>query len=80
MAITSNNKSIKLLGKNWKRLHYLIYAVLILIIFHSFKLGQIFIKEFIVKVIVILLIVFAILGKLFYSKLVKKDESIENKF
>ena len=40
LALTSNRFSMKKLGRNWKRLHYLTYAVAIFIILHLFALGQ----------------------------------------
>ena len=40
LALTSNKFSMKKLGRNWKRLHYLTYAVAIFIILHLFALGQ----------------------------------------
>lgn len=40
LALTSNQFSMKALGRNWKRLHYLTYAVAIFIILHLFALGQ----------------------------------------
>jgi len=36
LAVTSNNWSIRKLGKNWKKLHRLTYLALILLIFHLF--------------------------------------------
>ncbi len=40
LALTSNRFSMKKLGRNWKRLHYLTYAVAMFIILHLFALGQ----------------------------------------
>ena len=40
LALTSNRFSMKKLGRNWKRLHYLTYAVAIFVILHLFALGQ----------------------------------------
>lgn len=34
LAVTSNNWSIRKLGKNWKKLHHLTYLALILLILH----------------------------------------------
>ena len=64
MAITSNNASARILGRNWKRLHYLIYVALILIIIHSFNIGQIFLESTIIKIIVGALIVLLIIVKI----------------
>lgn len=40
LALTSNRFSMRSLGRNWKRLHYLTYVVAIFIILHLFALGQ----------------------------------------
>ena len=40
LAITSNRWSMRLLGRNWKRLHMLVYGIAILLIAHLFFLGQ----------------------------------------
>ncbi|MEM7126070.1 MAG: ferric reductase-like transmembrane domain-containing protein [Chloroflexota bacterium] len=40
LAITSNKWSMNQLGKNWKRLHYLVYAIAIFIVLHLLFLGQ----------------------------------------
>ena len=40
LALTSNRWSMKKLGQNWKRLHYLTYAIAIFIVAHLFFLGQ----------------------------------------
>lgn len=40
LAVTSNRFSMKKLGRNWKRLHYLTYVAAVFIIFHLFALGQ----------------------------------------
>ncbi len=40
LAVTSNNWSIRKLGKNWKKLHRLTYLALILLIFHLFLVKQ----------------------------------------
>jgi sulfoxide reductase heme-binding subunit YedZ len=66
MAATSNNYSVKKLGKNWKRLHLLIYPALILILIHSFSIGLIYLKSTWVKA-VILLIVAAVLAAKFFK-------------
>ena len=77
MTITSNNTSTRLLGKNWKRLHYLIYTVLILIILHSFKLGHIFMKNTIIQVIIVLLIIAIIIGRIIYHKIARENNLSE---
>ena len=38
LAITSNRRSQKWLGRNWKRLHQLVYVIIILALFHFFWL------------------------------------------
>ncbi|MBV7329889.1 ferric reductase-like transmembrane domain-containing protein [Chloroflexi bacterium TSY] len=40
LAMTSNKWSMQFLGRNWKRLHYLVYAIAIFIILHLLFLGQ----------------------------------------
>jgi len=40
LALTSNRWAMNRLGKNWKRLHYLVYAVAIFIVLHLLFLGQ----------------------------------------
>jgi methionine sulfoxide reductase heme-binding subunit len=72
MAATSNDTSMKILGKNWKILHYFIYLVLVLIIIHSFKLGSIFMKSLFIKILVALLALIIIVWKI-------KNKSIKSK-
>lgn len=40
LALTSNRWSMRMLGRNWKRLHMLTYAIALFIIVHLFFLGQ----------------------------------------
>ncbi len=40
LAVTSNNWSIRKLGKNWKKLHSLTYLALIVLIFHLLIVKQ----------------------------------------
>lgn len=40
LALTSSRWAMSQLGKNWKRLHYLVYAVAIFIVLHLLFLGQ----------------------------------------
>ena len=40
LAMTSNKWAMKTLGRNWKRLHYLVYAIAIFIVLHLLFLGQ----------------------------------------
>ncbi|MEM5799298.1 MAG: ferric reductase-like transmembrane domain-containing protein [Candidatus Aenigmatarchaeota archaeon] len=68
MTITSNNYSVRKLGKNWKRLHYLIYPALVLILIHSFNIGLIYMKNFWLKIIVLIMILIIILLKFYKSK------------
>lgn len=72
LAATSNNKAVKLFGKNWKRLHYLLYLVLILILVHSAKIGMVFMKKPVIQVIVGLLVGIILAGKISRSKAAKK--------
>ncbi|MCX8178699.1 MAG: ferric reductase-like transmembrane domain-containing protein [Candidatus Aenigmarchaeota archaeon] len=66
LAITSNNYSVKKLGKKWKKLHALIYLALLLVLIHSFTIGLIYFKLDWVKVLII-----AVLALIFYLKFVK---------
>ncbi|MBS3052308.1 MAG: ferric reductase-like transmembrane domain-containing protein [Candidatus Aenigmarchaeota archaeon] len=68
MSATSNDKSVRILGKNWKRLHYLIYVVLVLIVIHSFNIGKIFMKNVVFQIIIGLMIVLIIIAKIKYRK------------
>ncbi len=68
MFVTSNDKSVRILGKNWKRLHYLIYVVLVLVAMHSFNIGLIFMKNVILKIIIGLMILLIIIAKIKYRK------------
>jgi len=70
MAVTSNNTAVRILGRNWKRLHYLIYIVLILVIIHSINIGLVFMKNIVVEIIILLLALLLILGNL-VSKIYK---------
>ena len=63
MAITSNNFSVRILGRNWKRIHYFVYLALLFVLFHAFNIGQIYIKNVIVQIIIDLLVVFLIIHK-----------------
>jgi sulfoxide reductase heme-binding subunit YedZ len=36
LLLTSNNFSTRLLKSNWKRLHYLVYPLFVLVLFHNF--------------------------------------------
>ena len=74
MAMTSNDQSMKILKKNWKRLHFLIYPALILMIIHSFNLGLIFVKSLTVKIIVITLALIIIIWKI-RNKFVKDGKN-----
>jgi len=40
LVLTSNNYSVKKLGKFWKKLHYLVYPVMFLLVFHTALQGQ----------------------------------------
>ncbi len=68
MAITSNNYSVKKLGKNWKRFHTLIYVALALIIIHSFNIGLIYMKNLWLKVLIIVAVAAIIIVKFFKTK------------
>jgi sulfoxide reductase heme-binding subunit YedZ len=68
MAATSNNYSVKKLGKNWKRIHLLIYAALALIIIHSFNIGLVYLKNIWVKALILLIVLAIITVKFFMWK------------
>lgn len=67
MAATSNDAAVRKMGKNWKRLHLLIYVVLVFIVIHSFNLGQIFMSNETVKYSVVFAAVIIILIKWAYK-------------
>lgn len=64
MTATSNNKSVSKLGKNWKKLHTLVYIALILLVVHSLGLGLVFMGNTLIQSAVILLAAIAIILKL----------------
>jgi sulfoxide reductase heme-binding subunit YedZ len=68
MAATSNNYSVKKLGKNWKRLHLLIYPALILILIHSFSIGLIYLKSTWAKAVILLIVTAVLTAKFFKYK------------
>ena len=68
MTATSNNYSVKKLGKNWKRLHLLIYPALILILIHSFSIGLVYFKSDWAKAIVFLIVAGTLAAKFFKYK------------
>lgn len=45
MTATSNDASVRVLGRNWKRLHLLVYAVVALILVHAYNLGAVFMSN-----------------------------------
>jgi DMSO/TMAO reductase YedYZ heme-binding membrane subunit len=65
MTATSNNISIRKLGKYWKRLHYFVYLAIVLVIIHSFNIGVIFIKELYVKIIIVVVFVIIIIWRVY---------------
>jgi len=65
MTATSNNISIRKLGKYWKRLHYFVYLAIVLIIIHSFSIGLIFVKGLFVKVVIVAVFVIIIIWKVY---------------
>jgi len=68
MTATSNNYSVKKLGKNWKRLHLLIYPALILILIHSFSIGLIYLKSTWAKAAILLIVAAVLTAKFFKYK------------
>ena len=61
LAITSSDRMVKILKKNWKKLHRLIYLISIFGILHLIWLSKtIFFKPFIFLIILIILLLFRI--------------------
>ncbi|MEM5830516.1 MAG: ferric reductase-like transmembrane domain-containing protein [Candidatus Aenigmatarchaeota archaeon] len=73
MAITSNDFAVRVLKKNWKRLHYLIYVALILILLHSINLGSNIMSNYLIKIVVIVLAI-AIIAIKILLRLVEKSK------
>ncbi|OGI15129.1 hypothetical protein A3K63_03280 [Candidatus Micrarchaeota archaeon RBG_16_49_10] len=71
VVLFSINRLSKALGKNWERIYYLLYAVLALIIVHSFKIGAIFMKSMAAKVAVGVLVALVVLGAILYRRIGK---------
>ena len=66
LAITSSDKMIRILKKNWKKLHRLVYIVSIFGVLHFIWLSKtIFFKPFIFLIILIILLLFRINFKRF---------------
>ncbi|MBI4014407.1 MAG: ferric reductase-like transmembrane domain-containing protein [Candidatus Aenigmarchaeota archaeon] len=55
MTATSNNASVRILGRNWKRLHMLIYVALAMILVHSYSVGLVFMSNRALSAVVIAL-------------------------
>ncbi|MBI3190973.1 ferric reductase-like transmembrane domain-containing protein [archaeon] len=68
LTATSNNTSVRKLGRNWKRLHYFVYPALILIVIHSTGIGEVFMNEAVIKTIIILVTAVLIIWKLYLYK------------
>ncbi len=56
MALTSTDWAVRKLGRNWKRLHSLVYIAIILIVIHSSLIGVIIMTNQIVKFSVIAIV------------------------
>ena len=56
LAATSNDWAVKTLGSRWKKLHLLLYAALVLVLVHSFNLGETILSNSLVRVLVLLLV------------------------
>ncbi|VVB58097.1 Sulfoxide reductase heme-binding subunit YedZ [Candidatus Anstonella stagnisolia] len=65
MAATSNDFSVKTLGKNWKRLQMLVYVAILLLLAHFINAGLVFAKNPIVVGVVLL---FCVAGAYFRFK------------
>lgn len=66
MALTSNDISMRVLGRSWKRLHYCVYATIILVLIHAGKLAQLFMANRIVASVVVILASLIIGAKIFF--------------
>src|SRR3989338_1351603 len=42
MAVTSNDFSVKAMGRNWKRVQMLVYMAILLVLLHFINVGQVF--------------------------------------
>ena len=45
MTATSNDASVRILGRRWKKLHMLVYVALALILVHSYNIGLVFMSN-----------------------------------
>jgi sulfoxide reductase heme-binding subunit YedZ len=63
MAGTSNDTAVRKMGRNWKRLHNLLYLALLLSVIHAFQIGQIFLSSLEGKAIVGIAAVLIVTGK-----------------
>ena len=62
------------LGKNWKRLHNLVYVALILIVIHSTNIGKIFMEQTAIRIIIILVVVIVLVWKIMNKIKAKKAQ------
>ena len=69
LALTSTNKMMRRLKKNWGRLHKLVYPVSILTLLHYFMMVK---ADYLVP-IVLLVILSSLLGYRFIPKLLKRS-------
>jgi len=67
MAASSNDFSMKALGRNWKYLQYLIYSAILLILVHFIAVGKIFAQNTVI-VAILLLVALAVLALRFILK------------
>lgn len=67
MAATSNDASVRALGKYWKWLQYLVYVALGLVPVHSFNIGMLFMKNVYAQAFILLAAVVVIIVKVGYN-------------
>lgn len=70
MAATSTDWAMRALGRNWKALHNLGFAALILVIAHSFNIGLVFMSQMAVAAAIILLGAYFVVQKIRHTRLI----------
>ena len=73
LALTSNNFSTRLLKKNWKRLHRIIYLASIILLFHIFLIEKANLLLLLIIVVPVLLMQFIRVIKLLNEKITKRS-------
>ena len=62
---TSTNTAMRKMGRNWKRLHYLVYVALVVVIIHSFNLGLLVLNNNTTKTAVVIIVIIIISWKIY---------------